>query len=100
MGAEPITLPRIDVKLVRDLVDEQFPQWRRLPIRPVMPGGNDHRTFRLGEQLSLRLPSAVGYIPQVAKEQQWLPRLRQHLPMAIPRVEAAGSPSDRFPAPW
>ena len=92
MGAEPATLPPIDVDLARDLVAEQFPQWCRLPLRPVVPGGNDHRTFRLGEQLTVRLPSAPGYVPQVTKEQQWLPRLRGQLPVPIPRVGRSRPP--------
>jgi len=93
-------LPPINAELVRALLDEQFPRWRELPIRVVQPGGNDHRTFRLGERLSVRLPSAPGYVPQVAKEQEWLPVLAPQLPLAIPEVEAVGVPSPRFPAPW
>ncbi len=37
---------------------------------------------------------------QVAKEQKWLPVLGPQLPLAIPRVEAVGIASARFPAPW
>ena len=39
----------IDTALVRRLLAAQFPEWANLPIRPVMPGGWDNRTFRLGE---------------------------------------------------
>ena len=52
--------------LVRRLVDAQFPQWAHLPIRQVRPGGWDNRTFRLGEHLLVRLPSADGYAAAVA----------------------------------
>lgn len=90
----------IDEALVRGLLAEQFPRWRDLPLRPVDLSGNDHRIFRLGDHLSVRLPSAPGYVPQVRKEQTWLPRLAPHLPMPIPIVEGIGEPSDLFPAPW
>jgi aminoglycoside phosphotransferase (APT) family kinase protein len=66
----------------------------------VRNGGNDHRIFRLGHHLSVRLPSAPDYVPQVRKEQRWLPRLAPTVPLPIPAVEGIGEPSDLFPAPW
>ena len=48
--------------LVRSLVAEQFPQWSELPIRPVEVQGWDNRTFRLGDRMTVRLPSADGYV--------------------------------------
>ena len=62
----------IDAPLVRQLIAEQFPQWADLPVRAVQPNGWDNRTFRLGDELSVRLPSAAGYAPQVEKEARWL----------------------------
>ena len=97
---DAIDAARIDEKLAHALIVEQFPQWRDLPVRQVRNGGNDHRIFRLGESLSIRLPSAPDYVPQVRKEQTWLPRLRPALPLPIPAVEGIGEPSDLFPAPW
>jgi aminoglycoside phosphotransferase (APT) family kinase protein len=35
--------------------------------------GWDNTTFRLGEELSLRLPSADRYTAQIVKEHRWLP---------------------------
>lgn len=90
----------IDTTLVRQLVDTQFPQWAALPIRPVESPGWDNRTFHLGETMSVRLPSAEGYVPQAAKEQQWLPRLAPHLPLPIPTLLAQGKPNHRFPNRW
>ena len=57
----------IDASLVRRLVATQFPEWAELSIQPVAPGGFDNRTFRLGEQMLVRLPSAVPYAPQVER---------------------------------
>jgi len=92
--------PQIDVALVRRLVDARFPQWRGLPVRPVEHDGWDNRTFRLGDALSVRLPSAEGYVEQVAKEQRWLPRLAPLLPVAIPQPVAQGEPGEGYPFPW
>ena len=67
--------PHLGVSLVRWLVATQFPQWAGLPVKPVEPGGWDNRTFRLGDDMSVRLPSAERYVLQVEKEHRWLPVL-------------------------
>ena len=90
----------IDAALVRKLVAEQFPRWADLPVRPVAVGGNDNRTFHLGDAMSVRLPSAEGYVPSVEKEQRWLPVLAPHLPVAIPAPIAQGRPGAGYPWPW
>lgn len=90
----------VDAGLVRRLVAAQFPQWAGLPVTPVVPGGWDNRTFRLGEQMSARLPSAAGYVAQVVKEHRWLPRLAPHLPLAIPTPLAMGEPAQGYPWSW
>ncbi|MFJ6651380.1 aminoglycoside phosphotransferase family protein [Microbacterium sp. NPDC091313] len=78
----------------------QFPRWAELPLREVEHAGNDHRMFRLGEHLVARLPSDAEYVPQVAKEQEWLPRLAPQLPLPIPVIRARGKASPDFDAPW
>ncbi|MEJ7653669.1 MAG: aminoglycoside phosphotransferase family protein [Chloroflexia bacterium] len=90
----------INVSLVRRLVASQFPQWAGLPIEPAEFDGWDNRTFRLGEDMSVRLPSAEGYILQVEKEHRWLPKLAQHLPLRIPVPLAKGAPADGYPWHW
>lgn len=91
---------RIDAALVRRLFAGQFPQWGSLPVEPVELDGWDNRTFRLGEQLSMRLPSAAAYASQVQKEHRWLPRLAPHLPLPIPAPVAMGAPSHGYPWHW
>lgn len=90
----------IDAELVRCLLGEQFPQWAELSVRQVLPGGWDNRTFRVGEDLSARLPSADHYVAAVDKEQRWLPVLAPLLPVAIPAPLARGRPGCGFPRPW
>ena len=90
----------IDAGLVRRLVAARFPHWAGLPIRPIEPGGWDNRTFRLGEHLIVRLPSAADYAQQAEKTHRWLPRLAPALPFSIPVPVALGEPAEGYPFPW
>jgi aminoglycoside phosphotransferase (APT) family kinase protein len=90
----------IDTRLVRALLRRQFPRWGHLDVAPVIPGGWDHRTFRLGDDMLVRLPSAEGYAVQVDKEQRWLPALAAHLPVPIPEPVGLGEPGPGYPFPW
>jgi len=90
----------LDVSLVRRLVAAQFPQWADLPIRPVELSGWDNRTFHLGEEMSVRLPSAERYAAQVEKEHRWLSKLAPRLPQPIPIPLAKGAPGLGYPWPW
>lgn len=90
----------IDTGLARRLVAAQFPEWADLDVAPVVPGGWDNRTFRLGPGLLIRLPSAARYAAQVEKEQMWLPRLAPQLPVPIPAPVAVGAPGEGYPWPW
>jgi aminoglycoside phosphotransferase (APT) family kinase protein len=90
----------IDANLARRLVDRQFPRWADLPIAPVEVDGWDNRTFRLGDALTVRLPSGPWYALQVEKEQRWLPRLAPQLPLPIPLPVAQGQPGEGYPYAW
>ena len=87
----------IDASLARRLIDSQFPQWSALPIAAVELDGWDNRTFRLGAELTVRLPTGSWYAQQVDKEQRWLPVLAPQLPLAIPTPVARGAPGCGFP---
>ncbi len=99
-GDTPATGVNITVPLVGRLITAQFPQWADLAIKPVEFDGWDNRTFRLGEDMSVRLPSAEWYAGQVEKEQRWLPRLASRLPLPIPVPLAMGVPADGYPWHW
>jgi aminoglycoside phosphotransferase (APT) family kinase protein len=89
-----------DVETARRLIDTQFPQWSALPIARVELDGWDNRSFRLGSELTIRLPSGDWYAKQVEKEQRWLPRLAPPLPLPIPAPVAQGEPDERYPYRW
>ena len=90
----------IGPELVGRLIAQQFPEWAHLPVRRVEHDGWDNTTFRLGEQLAVRLPSADRYVPQVEKEHRWLPVIAPQLPLPIPKPVARGEPALGFPRPW
>lgn len=90
----------IDAALVHRLLAAQQPQWADLPIEPVAVDGWDNRTYRLGDDLTVRLPTADGYAPAVVKEDRWLRVLAPHLPVAVPEPVALGEPTTEFPRPW
>jgi len=97
MKEESVT---IDVSLVRCLIASQFPQWKELSIDPVATSGWDNRTFHLGKNMTVRLPSAADYELQVEKEHQWLPKLARALPLSIPIPIVMGEPEYGYLWKW
>jgi aminoglycoside phosphotransferase (APT) family kinase protein len=90
----------IGEELVRSLLEEQFPDWAELPLRRIEPSGTDNAIFRLGDELSARLPRRAGATEQGSKEIEWLPRLAPLLPVEIPVPVAEGRPGDGYPWFW
>jgi len=90
----------IDVTLVGRLLAEQFPQWKDLPLERVDSAGTDNAIYRLGDDLSVRLPRIPGATGQVEKEHRWLPKLVPLLPLAIPVPLAMGMPAQGYPWQW
>lgn len=86
--------------LVSELIAEQFPHWRDLPIRSVPHQGWDNRTYRLGDELSVRLPSAEPYVAAVEKEQRALTFLGSTFATPVPTPVALGAPGAGYPFPW
>jgi aminoglycoside phosphotransferase (APT) family kinase protein len=102
MSAGKMHIDEIDVNvsLVRRLLAVQFPQWADLLIDPVHCAGTDNAIFRLGDDMSVRLPRIHNATLQVDKEHLWLPRLAPHLPLAIPVPLAKGTPGEGYPWQW
>lgn len=90
----------IDETFVSNLVTNQFPQWKNLPVWPVTHSGWDNKTFHLGSDMLIRMPSAEKYAVQVEKEHRWLPKLGPLLPLEIPRPLEMGQPSNEYPWKW
>lgn len=90
----------ITTELVRSLIHTQFHRWRNLEVRPVERGGHDNRTYRLGEAMTVRMPSHERYASAVEKEQTWLPVFQSKLSLPIPAPLAQGEPTPEYPLSW
>lgn len=93
-------MPELTTDFVMELVARELPQYSHLRVRPVEQQGWDNRTFRLGEELAVRIPSADAYAAGIAKEDRVLPLLADRLPVAVPEVIATVGPSTAFARPW
>jgi aminoglycoside phosphotransferase (APT) family kinase protein len=90
---------------VRSLIREQFPQWRRLPVRPVQTPGTVNAIFRIGDELVARfplMPESDGEQgrQQLEQEAAAAAELLHHAPFATPRPVAVGAPGVGYPAHW
>ncbi|MEV5712270.1 phosphotransferase [Amycolatopsis mediterranei] len=89
----------IDTALVRRLVDGRFPGWADRPVTPLASGGTVNAVYRLGVDLTVRLPLTAGGASDIAKERRALSALGE-LPVAVPPVVAVGEPAEEYPWPW
>lgn len=90
----------ISPALARSLVAQQFPHLAGLPIRKLNSAGTENTIFRLGEHLSIRMPRVAAAAKQAEREAIWLPRLANHLSLAIPEPVELGRPTEDFPHHW
>jgi aminoglycoside phosphotransferase (APT) family kinase protein len=90
----------IDLELVRRLVADQFPDWAKLPVEPVLPWGTDNALYRLGEDMVVRLPRTERTNGTLKREREWLPRLSPHLPLEVPSPLAEGRAALGYPFEW
>lgn len=91
---------RITLDLARKLIAEQFPEYASLPIVDVEKQGHDNRTYRLGDHMLIRMPTAANYALKVPKEQELLPQLAKRLSVSIPTPIKMGKPSTDYPYPF
>ena len=94
----PAEVP-IDTALVRALLEEQHSDLTRLPLLDAGEGW-DNRTFRLGEDLAVRLPRRATSAPLIEYQQRWLPVLAPHLPLSIPSPVRTGRAGCGYPWSW
>jgi aminoglycoside phosphotransferase (APT) family kinase protein len=91
---------QVDAAQVRRLIAAQFPRWSAKEVKPVPNPGVDNITFRLGDDMSVRMPRVARWLGQVVAEQRWLPRLAPHLPLPVPVPLAAGRPGEGYRFLW
>ena len=90
--------------MVRELVDEQFPRWRDLPVKAVESPGTVNAIFRIGSQLAARFPlrpgDAAAVRQRLESEAAAARELAGRTRFATPEPVAIGEPGAGFPLPW
>ena len=89
----------VNLSFVRDLINEQFPEYSLLPITPVSSIGTVNHVYRLGQELYIRLPRVKEWA-DIEKEWRWIPYLAPHLKLQIPEPVALGKPNASYPVNW
>src|SRR5262245_22036695 len=92
--------PDTDVRVVRALLRDQVPRLARLPLTLLSNTGTDNAIYRLGSSYLVRLPRIAGAAQGLAREVEWLPRLRGRLSAITPELIHAGEPTEDYPYPW
>lgn len=86
-------------RLVRKLIESQFPQYSGLPLKALPSPGTDNAIFRLGPDLSVRLPRVDWAVHGPEREVAILSNMTG-LALEVPEPVALGDPSGDFPWSW
>ena len=100
-GANRIPPAEVEITdaLVAALLTSQHPDLAHLDLRAVAHGW-DNVIYRLGGELSIRLPRRAAGAVLVEHEQRWLPGLAPRLPLPIPTPLRVGVPEFGYPWRW
>jgi aminoglycoside phosphotransferase (APT) family kinase protein len=89
---------------VRELVDEQFPQWRGLAVKATDSQGTVNAIFRIGDQLAARFalePCDAGSMRRrLESEARAARELAGRTRFPTPEPVALGEPGAGYPLPW
>lgn len=99
MAGVPPAEVRIDERMVRALLREQHPDLAGLPLR-LAAAGWDNETWRLGQELAVRLPRRALGATLLEHERRWLPDIADRLPAAVPAPLRTGHGSEDLGYPW
>jgi aminoglycoside phosphotransferase (APT) family kinase protein len=100
MGGQPEAEIDIDEPLVRRLLLDQAPHLADRPLSPFLNGW-DNATWRLGDDLAVRVPRRLLGAPLVEHEQRLLPTIAPLLAIPVPTPVVSGRPvSDVYPWSW
>jgi len=90
---------KININILRSLIDEQFPEYSNLPITQFNSSGTVNYIFRLGQELYIRLPRVRKW-SNIEKEYEILSYLASKLSLKIPEVIGVGEPDNSYPLKW
>lgn len=94
----------VSPEVVRELVDEQFPEWRSLPITAIASAGTVNAIFRIGDRFAARFPlesEDIGTVRRWLESEAAAAReLAGRTRFPTPEPVASGEPSAAYPLPW
>lgn len=94
----------VTIDQVRRLVDDQFREWRDLPLVEVRSAGTVNAIFRIGDGLAARLPLRLEDPSRarasLAAEALAARELSAVCPVPTPAPLALGEPGHGYPLPW
>ncbi|WP_062380940.1 phosphotransferase [Demequina pelophila] len=103
MGTVPWSSPVADVEitfdLAADLLSGAHPDLADLPLGTRHEGW-DNVTYRLGEDLALRLPRRALAAELASREHAWLPGLAREWAFRTPVPVRLGAPTPDYPYAW
>ncbi|MCC2660216.1 MAG: aminoglycoside phosphotransferase [Arthrobacter sp.] len=99
MALMPPAAVDVSAAVVRRLIWQQRPDLADRSLARIANGW-DNVTFRLGDELAVRLPRRPEAVPLILHEQQYLPGIASRSPAAVPVPLHAGQPTSYFPWPW
>jgi len=90
----------INLKMVKKLIQEQFPQFKNLSISKFNSIGTVNSIYRLGSNYYVRLPMLEQYANDILKERYILNHISKNITTNIPKVIGLGNPDDLYPYHW
>jgi aminoglycoside phosphotransferase (APT) family kinase protein len=90
----------INIEIVKTLINEQFPQYKNLPIDEFDTTGTVNSIFRLGNNHYIRLPLIEIYADSILNEYKILTYLSKKLSIEIPHPIHLGIPNSLYPFHW
>jgi aminoglycoside phosphotransferase (APT) family kinase protein len=94
----------VSVEMVRTLVDEQFAEWRGLPITSITSQGTVNAIFRVGDELAARFPLQPSDVASTRRRLEAEADAARELAGATrfptPEPVALGEPGAGYPLPW
>ncbi|MFG2279515.1 aminoglycoside phosphotransferase family protein [Streptomyces asoensis] len=101
MHADQLT---VSPETVRVLVEQQFPEWRGLPVRNIAGPGTVNAIFRIGDRFAARFPLEPADVEstrrQLKSEAEAARELAGRTRFPTPEPVVLGEPGAGYPLPW
>ncbi|MFK7974077.1 MAG: ATP-binding cassette domain-containing protein [Rickettsiaceae bacterium] len=91
---------KIDTKIVRTIIDLQFPEYKKCTIKQIKNQEVENKTFRLGEELLIKIPGTFKRSDQILNEFQLINILKDQIQIRIPEPIKLGHPCETIPWQW